>query len=86
MGPVAVGRSIRTEHEKPSDDKLGSLESGRKIIENKGILDDDVFSPYVSDVTDKFRGVKLNQNFSEGDNIEAGKNALKDMAEKQLFR
>lgn len=55
-----------------------------KEVKSKGLLDDDIFSPFVSDVTDKFRGVKTESEFAEGTSIAEGKEALKNFAAKQL--
>lgn len=55
-----------------------------KEVKSKGLLDDDIFSPFVTDVTNKFRGVKTESAFSDGTSIAEGKEALKNLAEKQL--
>ena len=55
-----------------------------KEVKSKGLLDDDIFSPFVSDVTDKFRGVKTESEFAEETSIAEGKEALKNLAAKQL--
>lgn len=55
-----------------------------KEVKSKGLLDDDIFSPFVTDVTSKFRGVKTESEFAEGTSIAEGKEALKNLAEKQL--
>ncbi len=55
-----------------------------KEVKSKGLLDDDIFLPFVTDVTSKFRGVKTESEFAEGTSIAEGKEALKNLAEKQL--
>lgn len=67
-----------------TDGRIDSLESGREILKNKGLLDDDIFLPMVADVTDKFTNVKAKMSFSEESDIEIGKAALNDLAGKQL--
>lgn len=89
--------AVQTEEKKPtsypsikksdivdSDNRIDSLASGREYMKNKGLLDDDIFSPFVADAVDKFKGNSINGEFSEGTDIEKGKEALKDFAGKQL--
>lgn len=70
--------------EETNNDKIDSLASGREYIKNKRILDDDIFSPFVTDVTSKFTNVRMREEFADGDSISAGKAILKDTIERQL--
>lgn len=76
--------NIRKDTVADSDGRIDSMESGRELLKKKGLLDDDIFSPFVSDVTDKFTGEKIMAEFSDESDIEIGKAALEDLAGKQL--
>lgn len=70
--------------ENTNTDKIDTLAGGREYLKNKGLLDDDVFSPFVSDVTSKFTGVSIREDFAKADDISSGKEMLKGMIERQL--
>ncbi len=50
-----------------ADGRTDDIKKGKKYLENRGLLDDDVFSPYISDPSDE-----------QTDNIDNGKNYLKN--------
>lgn len=79
---VAVHVPVRKEDTESTEDTR--LTDKIKEVKSKGLLDDDIFSPFVTDVTDKFRGVKTESEFSDGTSIADGKEALKNLAERQL--
>lgn len=76
--------AVVVKSEDTNTDKIDTLAGGRAYLKNKGILDDDVFSPFVSDVTNKFNSVRIREDFSKADDISSGKDMLKDMIERQL--
>lgn len=66
-------------------DKTKSMAIGKEILKNKGLLDDDTFMPFSSNVADTFKdGTRMAAELSEADDIKRGKEALKDYAGKQL--
>lgn len=76
--------TVRTPVMVDSSGRTDSLESGREILKNKGLLDDDIFSPFVTDAVNKYTGNKVSTEFSEESDIEKGKAILRDMPGKQL--
>lgn len=81
---VIPSQAVRVPKNTDDGDKTNSMAIGKEILKNKGLLDDDVFSPFVADAVDKFKGEELKSSFSEEGNITKGKEALRNYAGKQL--
>ena len=84
--PVSQSAAVHVPVRKEDTESIEDTRLTDKIkeVKSKGLLDDDIFSPFVTDVTSKFRGVKTESEFSDGTSIADGKEALKNLAEKQL--
>ena len=82
--PVSQSVAVPVKKEIAQSSQNTKLTDKIKEVKNKGLLDDDIFSPYITDVTSKFRGVKTESEFSEGTSIAEGMEALKGIAERQL--
>lgn len=76
--------NARSKSESITGEVTDSMESGREYLKNRGLLDDDVFSPVVADAMDKYVGNEIKLDFAKESDIAKGKEALRDFAGKQL--
>lgn len=77
-------QAVRVPKNTDDGDKTNSMAIGKEILKNKGLLDDDIFSPFVTDAVDKFNDGSIRTEFSQEGDIKRGKEALRDYAGKQL--